>query len=68
MVSSRFAVRVLGIPYAPTAVNDVMYVFGGYNEGNCHNDIYAFDLIRHHWTRIETSNGISPGTTERNCF
>lgn len=44
-----------------STVNDVMYVFGGYNEGNCHNDIYAFDLIRHHWTRIETSNGISPG-------
>ena len=38
-----------------------MYVFGGYNEGNCHNDIYAFDLLRHHWYRIETSNGISPG-------
>lgn len=38
----------------------MMYVFGGYNDGNCHNDIYAFDLIRHHWTRIETSNGISP--------
>ena len=39
-----------------------MYVFGGYNEGNCHNDIYAFDLIHHHWTHIETSNSISPGT------
>jgi N-acetylneuraminic acid mutarotase len=37
-----------------------MYVFGGYNEGNCHNDIYAFDLVRHHWHHIETSNGISP--------
>ncbi|KAI9911365.1 hypothetical protein PsorP6_008704 [Peronosclerospora sorghi] len=43
------------------AVGDVMYVFGGYNDGTCHNDIYAFDLIRHHWQHIETSNGISPG-------
>lgn len=43
-----------------------MYVFGGYNEGNCHNDIYAFDLIRHHWTHIETSNSISPGKNQSN--
>ncbi|DBA01647.1 TPA: hypothetical protein N0F65_010298 [Lagenidium giganteum] len=46
--------------HSSLVVGDVMYVFGGYNEGNCHNDIYAFDLVRHHWSHIETSNGISP--------
>jgi hypothetical protein len=45
----------------------MMYVFGGYNDGNCHNDIHAFDLIRHHWLHIETSNGISPGTSCTQC-
>lgn len=42
-------------------VGDTMYIFGGYNEGNCHNDIYAFDLIRHHWKRIDPEVGILPG-------
>ncbi|CEG43782.1 Kelch repeat-containing proteins [Plasmopara halstedii] len=46
--------------HSSLVVDDMMYVFGGYNDGNCHNDIYAFDLVRHHWLQIETSNGISP--------
>ncbi|KAF1794488.1 Kelch-type beta propeller [Phytophthora cactorum] len=46
--------------HSSLVVGDMMYVFGGYNDGNCHNDIYAFDLVRHHWLHIETSNGISP--------
>ncbi|TMW56305.1 hypothetical protein Poli38472_008953 [Pythium oligandrum] len=46
--------------HSSLVVGDTMFVFGGYNEGNCHNDIYAFDLIRHHWSHIETSNSISP--------
>lgn len=46
--------------HSSLVVGDMMYVFGGYNDGNCHNDIYAFDLVRHHWLHIETSNGTSP--------
>ncbi|TDH68682.1 hypothetical protein CCR75_004748 [Bremia lactucae] len=46
--------------HSSLVVGDTMYVFGGYNDGNCHNDIYAFDLMRHDWVHIETPNGISP--------
>ncbi|RHY53716.1 hypothetical protein DYB35_004128 [Aphanomyces astaci] len=44
-------------------VNGVMYVFGGYNEGNCHFDLYAFNLVHHHWTKLDNRGGIVPGTT-----
>lgn len=49
-------------------VGDTMYIFGGYNEGNCHNDIYAFDLVLHHWKRIEPEIGIVPGNESRSIF
>lgn len=45
-----------------------MYIFGGYNEGNCHNDIYAFDLVLHHWKRIEPEIGIVPGIEQRRAI
>ncbi|CAI5743183.1 unnamed protein product [Peronospora destructor] len=46
--------------HSSLVVGDMMYVFGGYNDGNCHNDVYAFDLVRHRWQYIETSNDIHP--------
>ena len=41
-------------------VNGMMYVFGGYNDGNCHFDLYAFDLTHHHWTKLENKGVVSP--------
>ncbi|KAG9409492.1 Kelch domain-containing protein 10 [Aphanomyces cochlioides] len=46
--------------HSSVVVNGVMYVFGGYNEGNCHNDLYAFNLVHHHWTKLEHKGGIVP--------
>ncbi|KAF0698174.1 Aste57867_11159 [Aphanomyces stellatus] len=43
-----------------TLVNGVMYIFGGYNEGNCHYDLYAFNLVHHHWTKLANRGGIVP--------
>lgn len=47
--------------HSSLVVGSTMYIFGGYNEGNCHNDIYEFDLLRHHWEQIDTISGITPG-------
>ncbi|CCI41479.1 unnamed protein product [Albugo candida] len=46
--------------HSSLVVGSTMYIFGGYNEGNCHNDIYEFDLLRHHWEQIDTISGITP--------
>uniref|UniRef100_M4B3V7 Attractin/MKLN-like beta-propeller domain-containing protein n=1 Tax=Hyaloperonospora arabidopsidis (strain Emoy2) TaxID=559515 RepID=M4B3V7_HYAAE len=44
--------------HSSLVVGDVMYVFGGYNDGNCHNDIYAFNLVHHHWQLIEKTSSV----------
>ncbi|EQC41166.1 hypothetical protein SDRG_01143 [Saprolegnia diclina VS20] len=46
--------------HASVVVNGMMYVFGGYNDGNCHFDLYAFDLTHHHWTKLENKGVVSP--------
>ncbi|OQR80861.1 hypothetical protein THRCLA_11922 [Thraustotheca clavata] len=46
--------------HASVVVNGIMYVFGGYNDGNCHYDLYAFDLMHHHWTHIENKSNVYP--------
>ncbi|EQC41160.1 hypothetical protein SDRG_01138 [Saprolegnia diclina VS20] len=39
--------------HASVVANSIMYVLGGYDQGQCFGDIYAYDLMRREWSKVD---------------